>query len=291
MTQLRYLIFGCGYLGRRVAQRWLDSGATVCIVSRNTKRANELRDAGFEALVADVTQPATLTKLDEASTVLFAVGYDRTSPYTIEQVYVDGLRNVLESLPDSTRRFIYVSSTGVYGPSDNDWLDEASPCHPTRAGGQACLTAERILQAHSLGERSVIIRMAGLYGPGRVPQSEALKSGDVTAPPLDSYLNLIHVDDAADCVVAAAARSIVPNLLIAADGHPVQRRDYYREVLRLLNLDEALLQRIRIRALERGRGSKRVSNAKLLSQLKFELTYPDYRAGLAQAFLAADSGE
>lgn len=277
------VIFGCGYLGRRVAQRWLDAGATVRVVSRDAGRAAALRGAGFEAVVADVTQPKTLRAIGDVSTALFAVGYDRKSQYSIEQVYVDGLAHVLDTLPDTVQRLIYISSTGVYGASGNDWLDESSPCEPTRAGGHACLAAERLLRAHRLGQRAIILRLAGIYGPGRIPQRAALAAGEASAPRLDSYLNLVHVDDAVTCVLAAEARSQLPNTFVVSDGNPVRRRDYYREVLRLANLEETLLEQIKPGVTDRGRGGKRVSNAKLLRELQVVLDYPDYRAGLVQA--------
>jgi nucleoside-diphosphate-sugar epimerase len=118
------LIFGCGYLGLRVAARWAADGGRVCAVTRFAEKGSVLRDSGVEPLVADIMAPLTLRKLPEADTVLFAVGYERGSGHSIRQLYVDGLRNVLEHLPSGVNRFIYISSTGVYGQSDDAWVDE-----------------------------------------------------------------------------------------------------------------------------------------------------------------------
>ena len=79
------------------------------------------------------------------------------------------MRNVLAALPAETGRLIYISTTGVYGPADGDWVDEVTPPDPQREGGRASLAAEQVLAAHPLGQRSVILRLAGIYGPGRVP--------------------------------------------------------------------------------------------------------------------------
>lgn len=280
------MVFGCGYLGRRVARRWLTEGTAVQVVTRSPLHADEFRKAGFGALVADITKPDSLVALSRPSTVLFAVGYDRTSGDSIEDVYVQGLSNVLNALPDSVERFVYISSTGVYGASGEAWVDEASVCKPERPGGKACLAAERLLQEHPLGDRAIIMRLAGIYGPGRVPQREALAKGKAKAPPLDSYLNLIHVDDAADCVIAAERKAVPPELFVVSDGNPVLRRDYYEEVLRLCGLDQALMSRIQVSASSRGRSSKRVRNSKLISDLKMNFSYPSYREGLAQAIAA-----
>jgi nucleoside-diphosphate-sugar epimerase len=109
------LIFGCGYLGERIARRWRDGGAEVVIVTRSEGRSREFKRQGYEAIVADITQPETLTGLPQAEMVLFAVGFDRAVGGSIEEVYSGGVQNVLAALPSATGRFIYISTTGVYG--------------------------------------------------------------------------------------------------------------------------------------------------------------------------------
>src|SRR2546423_7365103 len=111
------LVIGCGYLGARVARKWRDFGHSVAVVTRSDERANSLREQGYEAIVADVTRPETLTQLPVAESVLFAVGCDKISGNSIQQVYADGMRNVLAKLPAETARFVYISTTGVYGPA------------------------------------------------------------------------------------------------------------------------------------------------------------------------------
>ncbi len=163
------LIFGCGYLGERVARRWQAAGQLVTIVTRSRERAGRFRRDGLNVTVADVTQPESLYDLPTAETVLFAVGYDRsadTRGLSILEVYAGGMRNVLAALPHDTARFIYISTTGVYGPGSGEWVDEMTTPNPQREGGQASLAAEQILTAHPLGSRGFILRLAGIYGPG-----------------------------------------------------------------------------------------------------------------------------
>ena len=90
------LIFGCGYLGERVARRWRDQGEKVCCVTRSRQRANSFQREGFATLVADVTERESVANLPVAETVLFAVGFDRSrrETATIEDVYAGGMRNV-----------------------------------------------------------------------------------------------------------------------------------------------------------------------------------------------------
>ncbi|HUY36908.1 MAG TPA: NAD-dependent epimerase/dehydratase family protein [Pirellulales bacterium] len=278
------LIVGCGYLGSRVARRWLDAGDDVFVVTRSPNRAAALAAQGYRPLLADVTAPATLGGWPAAETVLYAVGYDRAAAKTIEQVFLEGLGNVLAVLPATTRRLIYISSTGVYGDSEGEWVDEATPCQPTRPGGRACLAAEQILLGHPLAERSVVLRLAGIYGPGRIPRQSALLAAEAIAAPRHGYLNLIHVDDAVEAVVAAAERPIdLPRIYLVADGNPGRREDYYAELARQVGAPPPrFVEPPAVSpAAERAAADKRISNTRMLDELGIRLRYPSYREGLA----------
>lgn len=275
------LIFGCGYLGMRVAQRWVMEGHQVYAVTRRPSRAEILAAAGIRPIVADVTLPDSLV-LPSAKTVLFSVGFDRTTGHDIHDVYVKGLGNVLSRLHPDTGRFVYVSSTGVYGQTDGDWVDESSPCEPVRVGGKACLAAERLIADHWIGSKAVILRLAGIYGPGRVPRKKDLITGSLSAP-TKGHVNLIHVEDAADIICTADLKANVPVTYLVSDGYPVLRRDYYDEICRLLGLgrvqfSEPEQETTQVR---RAQGDKRIRSDRCLAELEVSLKYPDYRAGLA----------
>lgn len=283
------LVIGCGYLGERVAQRWLAEGSVVHCVTRSLDRARHLESLGFEPFVGDVTRPDTLAALPAADTVLHAVGYQPGSGVSRRAVYVDGLRAVLDRLDAHSSRIVLASSTGVYGESGGAWVDEETPCRPAREAGQVLLAAEETLRGHRRGSAAIVLRFAGLYGPGRIPKLADLKAGRPIAVSSHGMLNLIHIDDAAAAVVAAAQAP--PRTYVIADGHPVLRREFYRHVAELLRAaeprfvepspDEA--------ARQRGGGDKRVSNRRMIEELGVILQYPTYRAGL-EAILAASAG-
>jgi nucleoside-diphosphate-sugar epimerase len=277
------LILGCGYLGARVARLWRAAGDQVYAVTRKPDRATEFERAGYLPILADVTRRESLTSLPSVDTVLFAVGFDRASGATLENVYVDGLQAVLEALPSQPKKFIYVSSTGVYAQQSGEVVDEDSRCEPDRAGGRVSLAAERLLAQHALGQRSIVLRMAGLYGPGRVPNADAIRRGEPIAVPSEGFLNLVHVDDAARIAVAAAEKIQPPRTYLVSDNHPVVRREYYRELARLLQAPEPrfIAADPNSAATQRATASKRVSADRLFRDLKPQLLYPDYRAGLA----------
>jgi nucleoside-diphosphate-sugar epimerase len=240
--------------------------------------------------VADVTMPASLVHLPAADTVLYAVGYDRTAGKSLEDVYVHGFGAALAALPANVGRLIYVSSTGVYGATGGETFDEDSPCHPEREGGRACLAAEQLLKGHPLGDQAIILRLAGIYGPDRIPRRRDIAQALPLPVPVDGYLNLIHVDDAVSAVLAAEERGKPPRTYIVSDGQPVIRREYYEELARLLSGPPPRFETPpeNSAALERSRADKRVSNARLMGELGLRLAYPSYREGLA-AIVAAEN--
>jgi len=287
------LIFGCGALGSRVARRWHDAGARVTIVTRSAAKAEQFRRQGYQPLVADITRPETLTELPTAKIILYCVGFDRSAGNTIHQVYAGGMRHVLSRSPSpATARLIYVSTTGVYAPvpgpaAQQAWVDEQWPTRPQRSGAKASLAAEQQLTGHPLGKRAIILRMAGLYGPGRISYQEKIRAGQPLAVPPESWLNLIHMDDAAAVVLAAGNWSggncQGPEIFNVADGNPVLRGEYYREVARRLDAPEPqfITPNANHPATTRAATNKRICNLKLFQTLAIKLSFPTYREGLA----------
>jgi nucleoside-diphosphate-sugar epimerase len=296
MSQTRILI-GCGYLGSRVAKLWRAAGDDVIATSRSGELPLAMLDAGVFPARADVTEPETLKWLPVASaltgnslnTLVYAVGYDRSAGPNICTVYAEGLRNVLSALPSSVQRVITISTTGVYGSAGGGWVDEDTPTNPQRDGGKASLAVEQVLAAHPIGKRSIILRLAGIYGPNRIPHIDKLIADKPLALPTEGWLNLIHVDDAAAIAVAidkwAAEYPITngPDVFCVSDGHPVVRGDYYREVGRLAVGEEPIFMEPdpNSPAAQRAQSDKRISNRKLQKTLNYKFLYPDYRAGLA----------
>lgn len=276
------LIVGCGYLGSRVADLWRAAGHDVWVTTRSPERARALEQSGYRPVIADVLDADAIECLPPVDSVLWAVGHDRRSSAAIEQVYVDGLKNVLDALPGTLQKLIYISSTGVYGDFSGGWVTEHSPCEPERAGGRACLAAEQLLAAHRLGSKAIVLRMAGIYGPGRLPYLQTIAAGEPLNAPAEGFLNLIHVDDAARVVLAADERAAPPRTYVVADGQPVERGEFYRELARLLAAPPPTFNPLPdAAASHRAAANKRISNARLRAELFGDFEYPSFREGLA----------
>ncbi|EAQ81885.1 SDR family oxidoreductase [Blastopirellula marina] len=280
----RRLIFGCGYVGLRVAQRWRKQGDVVFAVTRSADTAAQFAADGLQPIIADVTDEDSLGDLPAVDTVLFAVGYDRTAGKPIEDVYVAGLAKVLDHLPSHCGRLIYISSTGVFGDAAGQVVDEQTPCDPRRSGGKACLAAEELLRSHpSWQAKHVSLRLAGIYGPGRIPRAKEIAAQIAIPAPGAGALNLIHVDDAAETVLLAATHPAPQSLYIISDGHPVERTEYYAQIARSLNAPDPVYEAAdpQSPAALRAATNRRMSNALAVEHLGLTPQYPDYRAGLA----------
>lgn len=270
------LVIGCGYLGRRVVGLWRAAGRRVVALTRG--RAEELVALGVEPLVGNVLDPATLTGLPAASTVLYAVGMDRAAGRSMRDVYVGGLANVLDALPPCDR-FLYVSSTGVYGQTDGSEVDESSPTEPVEESGKVVLEAERLLRARR--PDAVVLRFAGIYGPGRLLRRQALLTGEPLVGDAGKWLNLIHVEDGAGAVLAAERDARPGDTVLVADGTPVRRRDFYTHLAGLLGAPTARFEPYPASHVVPAEANRRVDNRKLRDGLGFTLWYPSYVGGLA----------
>jgi len=269
------LVVGCGYLGLRVARLWRHAGDRVYAVTRSAERARSLAAEGLDPIIGDVTAPAALPDLPAIDTLFWAVGFDRASGASYRDVHVAGLGRVLDAIPGAPR-VVFASSTGVWGTEDGSVVDETTPAHPTREAGRVLLEAESLLHTRT-GDRGTALRFAGLYGPDRLPRLEDLKAGRPIAADPDSWLNLVHMDDAARIVVAVAAAPHARRLYVVSDGHPVRRRDWYAHLATRTGSPPPTFDT----AAERTRGAdKRVDPSLLFRDIPLTLAYPDSFRGI-----------
>jgi nucleoside-diphosphate-sugar epimerase len=288
---MKALVFGCGYLGRRVAARWMAQGHEVAALTRSPGKAEELRAAGIGAVLGDVTDRGSLEGLPAADVVLYSVGYDRAAGRDRRRVVVEGLRNALDALAGTTEWLVFVSTTSVYGQSSGEWIDEESATEPVTESGRLALEAEHLLnrQSATRDPQSVILRFSGLYGPGRLLRRiEQFRAGEPIAGDGEAWLNLIHVDDAATAVLLAAERLLNQSrdgrgatpaeTFLVSDDLPMRRREYYGRLAELTGSPPPVFD-----PSAEGRSAglgKRCRNERVKRELGLTLAYPTFEDGL-----------
>ena len=281
------LILGCGYVGERIASLWRRSGDRVVAVTRSLERAEELEKLGVEPLVWDWLLPTesqsaiqdTLAALSP-QTVLVAVSHAAPG-------HPKGLANLAQvfgARSPGLGRWIYLSTTGVFAdpPEGSElWVDESSSVAPTRPGSINALEAELWLEGSSI--EHVVLRPAGIYGPGRIPNVQPIREGQAMQVDPESYLNLIHVDDLAQVIATVSDRPLCNRLYCVSDGNSVPRKDYYAFIAQRMHLPEPKYceNSPSTNSRRRNQGNKRVRNQRLVSDHAIRFEFPDYQIGLS----------
>ncbi|MEZ6128412.1 MAG: NAD-dependent epimerase/dehydratase family protein [Planctomycetaceae bacterium] len=281
------LIAGCGYLGRRVAESWQQAGLVTSVVTRSAERAADFREQNLKPVVCDLSDPQVRIRLPQADLVLWAVGFDRSAGVPREQIWLDGLKRLIEGLSSAPQRFLYVSSTSVYGQTDGETINEHSATNPVTEGGQCCLQAEQLAR-EVLADRFpttqlLVLRMAGIYGPDRLlRRTQDLLSKSPLAGEPDHDLNLIHVDDAVRMVRYAASAMNIPDVINVVNSGTVTRRIYYERLAELVSAPAPVFDGAGNSTLRPRSGNKRVTSRYHLSGAA-DFLFDDVLTGLADA--------
>ena len=279
------LIIGCGYLGCRVAKRWLTQGHTVHALTRS--REAGLEALGIQPIRGDVRELLDVIPLPPAGTVLYAVAPGRDEGQTPDDVWLGGLGNVLGAIADWRHRprLIFISSTSVYGQTDGEEVDESSPTQPREEAGEALLRAEDFLSKQ--WPEAVILRFAAIYGPGRLLRNKAIQAGEPIVADPEKWLNLIYVEDGADAVLAAEAHGKAGGIYNICDGQPVRRRDLYARMADVLNAPLPRFEPPSPDSLPpHESANRRISNRRMIEELKIDLHYPNYDIGIRGSVIA-----
>jgi len=270
----RVLIAGCGYVGSALAARLVEDRCEVWGMRRNP----DALPTGVHPLAADLGDPATLRALPpELDTVFYTAAADGSSEDAYRASYVVGLGNLLGALPNAPRRIVFTSSTSVYGESDGGWVDEDSPTEPAGFAGRRMLEGEALVRAAG----GVVLRLGGIYGPGRTRYIDQVRAGNAECPAEATFTNRIHRDDC-----AGALR----HLMLVPDPRPVYL-GVDREPAEVCEVVGWLAERLGMEPPRRGapggrtRGNKRCRSDRLVAS-GYDFIHPTYREGFA-ALLAA----
>ncbi|GAA1451230.1 NAD-dependent epimerase/dehydratase family protein [Nesterenkonia lacusekhoensis] len=266
------LMAGCGDLGTAVGLRLLRRGWAVTGLRRQPSASGALA-----TLRLDLADPADM-RLPSTDVVVMSLTADGRTAADYERTYRQGLRGLRRTLGDQQPRLVFVSSTSVIGPYDGQRVTEETPPAPSTETSEVLLAAEQ--DARDLFEHVVVIRPAGIYGPGRTRTIERIRRGD----PVDHMLmtNRIHRDDLAEILVTLVESTDPPELLHATDGAPARQAEVAAFIAERLGVPTPP---------DNGDGSPRgkTIDASALRSLPTNppLRYPSFREGYAELISSA----
>lgn len=281
---MRILIVGCGYVGIPLGAELVRRGHEVFGLSRNANSKSELVAQGINPLQCDITRADDLRKFEARfDWIVNCVASGGGGADEYRRVYLDGTRNLIAWLAGAPlRKFLYTSSTSVYGQQDGSFVTELSPATPGAGTAKILIETENVLldAARRNGFPAVILRVAGIYGPGRgywfkqFARNEACIEGQG-----ERFLNMIHRDDVFGCVLAGLERGRPGEIYNAVDDEPVTHFEFFEWLARQFNRPMPPSTEGNPMVQRRGLTNKRVSNHKLKTELGYHFKYPTFREG------------
>ena len=279
------LSFGHGYSARALARRLLPQGWTVLGTTRNPDKARALKAEGITPILwPDGDLRGALSK---ASHVRCSAGPEAEGDPVLAL-----LRDQIARAAPRLEWVGYLSTTGVYGDHEGEWVDEDTPLTPSTRRGKMRVEAEQAWQSLP-GLPLHIFRLAGIYGPGRGP-FEKVRNGTarrIIKP--GRVFSRIHVDDIAQVLEASIHQPRPGAIYNLCDDDPAPPQDVIGHAAELLGLPlppEVPFEQADLTPMARSfyAESKRVRNDLIKTELGVKLLYPDYRHGL-RALLAGET--
>lgn len=278
MSEPSVLIVGCGDVGGRLAQQLLARNWSVS----GLRRTVGALPAGVVGIAADLENPQCPADWPVLAPdyVVYCVAASQHDEAGYQAAYVQGLKHVLGWLAEHAqqpRRLLFVSSSSVFAQQDGEWVDETAATLPSGYSGRVMLQAEQLALASGIA--TSIVRLTGIYGPGREWLLSQVRQGyRVTEePPL--YGNRIHAEDAAGLLAfllkADDEGRALDDCYIGVDDAPAP----LAEVVRWLRAYMGVTQWSEQERVRRT-GSKRCSNARARA-LGWAPQYPSYQEGYA----------
>ena len=279
------LIIGCGDIGLRLAE--LCRPAPVTGVVRSEQSAARLRERGIKPRVLDLDGRIGVEQLPAVHHELYYLAPPPSHGDADTRV---GAVCAALGGRNRPRKVVYLSTTAVYGDCGGRWIDESAPLRPGTARGRRRLHAERqwLEWGQAQGVPVVVLRVPGIYGPGRLPVGRLRQGLPVLAEQESPFTNRIHADDLARVCLLAMQRGRAGEAYNVSDGHPTSMCDYFNRIADALGLprppavDRATAEReLSASMLSFLSESKRIVNTKMCRDLGVRLQYPDLERGLA----------
>jgi nucleoside-diphosphate-sugar epimerase len=275
VNRVKALIVGCGYTGSRVGELLARNGVEVYGMRRGATAEDELKRKGINPIRADVMEYGWKERFDWVINTISSSG---GTVLDYQRVYLEGTRRILEGLKEnSPDRYLFTSSTSVYGQTDGAWVNEESETNPEAETSKVLVETEREIRNAGPWLRNIIVRLGGIYGPGRGYAFKQFVTGNaVIRGDGGNYMNMIHVEDAAAAIVHLLNHPESNGIYNIVDDEPVTQRDFYGYLSQRMNLP--IPERAAVVEKKRGVTNKRVANQRV-KKTGYRFKYPTFREG------------
>ena len=285
------VIIGCGDVGTLVAHHYLKNNVPVSALVRSASSRERLQTQGIDAQQADLSAGFELqTKPGQCRLFHFAPPPGQGS----EDSHTRNLITALQKQPQAPSRIVYISTTGVYGDCQGRWIDEDTPVNPQVDRAKRRFDAEQQLLAYGKAQGSdiIILRVAGIYGPDKLPLKRLREGHPVVRKEDSPFTNRIHLADLVKIAVAAMEKGQHGAIYHACDGQPGTMAEYFKAVAEKaglpapaeISLTEAA-DKLSPGMMSYMRESRRLSNEKTLRELGIKLDFPTLEEGLERCGL------
>jgi nucleoside-diphosphate-sugar epimerase len=278
----RLVIFGCGYVGTAVARVAVARGLRVTALTRNAAKAEILRADGVEQVVVDDLANATWHEQIEggADIVLNCVSSGGGGVEGYRRSYLEGMASIVAWLRTRGRAgvAIYTSSTSVYPQDGGIVVDETAPTGGEERA-QVLIAAERILlEANDTATARVVLRLAGIYGPGRHHLVEQVRRGEAAGRG-DYHLNLAYRDDIVGAIAAACEAKPGAHVFNVADDGSATKGEITAWLAARIGVAAPTFTGAPAGGRRAVTPDRIVANAKLKAELGWHPGYPTFREG------------
>lgn len=293
------IIFGCGYVGQALAQYLMGEGVRVGALTRNSEKAVDLRSLGVaEVIEAELDMHDWHSQVKgEYEAVVNCVSSAGGGLDGYRKSYIEGQRSTLEwAKSQCIGSYVYTSSTSVYPQDDGVTVDEAADTSAAPPTGQVLLESEAMLVEADFLPKWFVLRLAGIYGPGRHYLLNQLREGQGEFPGRGGYaLNSIHLEDIVSAICAVLAEGAPSGIYNIADDAPTTKAEVLAYLAERLQLPAPVFNPDQVSERLRRRGGhmphRYVSNAKARAVLGWAPKYPSFREGYAELIIHRTIGQ
>ncbi len=292
MNEMRKVwIVGCGDIGCRVAKLYKQSASDSLLSIRGIVRSKASRarceKLGVASIQCDLADKRSFPaeQFTRADVYYFVPPPAKGTKDSTLQYFLANLKNHLP------RRIVLISTTGVYGDSQGNWIDESSAVNPVAERAKRRYCAEQSVKTWAKKHATdyIILRVPGIYAVDRLPLARLQKGLPVVKESEAGFTNRIHADDLAQVARAAMESPLKNRIYNVTDGNPSTMTDYFNQIADFSGLPRPpqISMKEAEQTLSAGmvsylKESRRIKNDKMINELGIVLQYPTIQSALTQ---------